>query len=82
MDKHDIKRRLYERATCTLDRLPSSYVQELVRGRRARLEPLRTPLRVALQAEDILVVVAGGVSVKQTFVPNWNGSSRAVTVAI
>ena len=82
LHKHDIKRRLYERATCTLDRLPSRYVQELVRGRRARLEPLRTPLRVALKAEDILIVVAGGVGVKQTFVPNWNGSSRAVTVVV
>lgn len=82
LDKHEIKRRLYERATCTLDRLPASFVQELVRGRRARLEPLRAPLRVATDAQDILVVVAGGVGVKQTFVPNWNGSSRAVTMAV
>lgn len=82
LSKRDIKRRLYERATCTLDRLPASFVQELVRGRRARLEPLRTPLRVAIDPQDILVVVAGGVGVKQTFVPNWNGSSRAVTIAV
>lgn len=56
--------------------------EELVRRRRARLEPLRASLRVAIDAEDILVVVAGGVGVKQTFVPNWNGSSRAVTIAV
>jgi hypothetical protein len=82
LTKQEVKRRLYERATCTLDRLPASFVQELVRGRRARMEPLRTPLRVAADAQDILVVVAGGIGVKQTYVPNWNGSSRAVTVAV
>ena len=79
LSKHEIKRRLYERATCTLDRLPRIVVQEVVR---ARLEPLRAPLHVGTDAEDILVVVAGGVGVKQTFVPNWNGSSRAVTMAV
>jgi hypothetical protein len=36
-------------------------------------------LRVARQPEDILVVVAGGVGVKQTVVPGWAGGSRAVT---
>ena len=82
LSKHEIQRRLYERARCTLDRLPSTFVQEVIRARRARLEPLRAALRVAADADDILVVVAGGVGVKQTFVPNWNGSSRAVTVAI
>ena len=42
--------------------------------------PAEPPCHVAERAEDILVVVAGGVGVKQTIVPNWNGGSRAVTV--
>lgn len=82
LTKQDIKRCLYERATCGVDRLPRTFTCELLRARRARLEPLRAPLRVATAPEDILVVVAGGIGVKQTFVPNWNGSSRAVTVVI
>jgi hypothetical protein len=36
-------------------------------------------LRPAASPEDVLVIVAGGVGVKQTIVPNWNGGSRAVT---
>ena len=35
--------------------------------------------RVADDPDDVLVVVAGGVGIKQTVVPNWNGGSRAVT---
>lgn len=82
LDKADMKFRLYERACCGVERLPASFAQELVRRRRARFEPLRAPLRVAAAPEDILVVVAGGVGVKQTYVPNWNGRSRAVTVRV
>lgn len=35
--------------------------------------------RVADDPNDVLVVVAGGVGIKQTVVPNWSGGSRAVT---
>lgn len=80
--KAEIKRRLFDRARCGVERLPASFAETLMRHRRARMEPLRTPLMVAAQADDILVVVAGGVGVKQTYVPNWNGRSRAVTAAI
>lgn len=37
-------------------------------------------LRVARHVDDVLIVVAGGVGVKQAILPNWNGGSRAVTV--
>ena len=36
-------------------------------------------LAVARSAEDILVVVTGGVGIKATFVPTWGGGSTAVT---
>jgi hypothetical protein len=39
-------------------------------------------LPVAATAADILLVVAGGVGVKQTLIPNWAGGARAVTVPI
>jgi hypothetical protein len=38
-------------------------------------------LRVAAAPEDILVVVAGGVGVKQTIAPAWAGGSVPITVA-
>jgi hypothetical protein len=45
--------------------------------REARLED-RT-LRIANEAEDIVVVVAGGPGVKQNVVPGWAGGSAPVT---
>lgn len=39
-------------------------------------------LAVASKADDIIVLVAGGVGIKQTFVPNWSGGSKAVTVKV
>jgi hypothetical protein len=34
-------------------------------------------LRVAARAEDIMIVVAGGVGVKSTYMPTWGGGTRA-----
>ena len=36
-------------------------------------------IRIAASAEDILVVVAGGVGIKAAYVPTWGGSTRAVS---
>jgi hypothetical protein len=49
---------------------------------RARREHHGEILRPAASPADVLVIVAGGVGVKQTIVPNWNGGSRAVTRAV
>ena len=48
--------------------------------RAVRARPDGAALRVARHADDVLIVVAGGVGVKQAILPNWNGGSRAVTV--
>ena len=50
--------------------------------RAVRERPGGGRLRVARRADDILIVVAGGVGVKQAVIPNWNGGSRAVTVPV
>ena len=39
-------------------------------------------LAVAETPDDVVVLVAGGVGIKQTFVPNWSGGSQPVTVRI
>jgi hypothetical protein len=46
---------------------------------RARRDHHGEILRPAASPADVLLIVAGGVGVKQTIVPNWNGGSRAVT---
>jgi hypothetical protein len=38
--------------------------------------------KVAASPEDVIVVVAGGVGIKQTYVPNWSGGSAPVTVPV
>ena len=35
--------------------------------------------RVAREAGDVLIVVAGGVGRKAAYVPTWSGATRAVT---
>jgi hypothetical protein len=77
--KARLQAELFERATCEWSKLPESVVS----AARARLEPgvLGRPLRTAVSPDDIMVVVAGGVGIKQTILPNWPGS-RPVTVPV
>ena len=49
---------------------------------RARWRKGGQDLPVAERPEDVHVVVAGGVGIKQTFVPNWSGGSVPVTVKL
>jgi hypothetical protein len=36
-------------------------------------------VRVATNARDVLIVVAGGVGRKAAYIPSWGGSTRAVS---
>lgn len=36
-------------------------------------------VRIAAAADDVLIVVAGGVGIKAAYVPTWGGSTRAVS---
>lgn len=54
-------------------------VQRTLHERATRSDRHGQVLRVAETPEDVLVVVAGGVGIKQTVMPNWNGGARAVT---
>jgi hypothetical protein len=78
--KEKAKAAIYERAIMPLDRL-SPAVREHVQSRRtsAGASDLNAPLRVAAQAADIMIVVAGGVGVKAAYVPTWGGTTRAVS---
>lgn len=78
ISKARFKSELFERATCPWSRLAPSVVRALSKMRATSIDQ---PLRVATSPDDILVMVAGGVGIKQTVLPNWAGS-QAVTVLV
>lgn len=82
LSKAQVKQELWRRARWPVDRLPERLREEVVAQRRRRGESIDAALPISATPEHVLVVVAGGVGVKQTLVPGWNGGSRAVTVAI
>lgn len=77
--KARLKEELFERATCPWSRLPRS-VFAAARGKFAP-PALEKPLKIVSEPDQILVMVAGGVGIKQTVLPNWAGS-QPVTIPI
>lgn len=75
--KEKTKGAIYERAVLPLDRI-SPAVRELL-GRRGDGTTAGDVIRVAGQAGDLMIVVAGGVGVKAAYVPTWGGTTRAVS---
>ena len=73
--KQSLKTAIFARAVMPLERL-SPAVREHLAGRGAADAG---PLRVAHNADDILIVVAGGVGVKGASAPAWGGGTRAVS---
>lgn len=79
-DKHGFQQAVWERAVLPLECLSPPIRDHLV-GRRGG-EPIvdpAAPLRVAARAEDIMIVVAGGIGIKAAYIPTWGGSTRAVS---
>ena len=76
--KAQAKAAIYERALLAVDRLSPAL--------RARAEASGGApdgyLRVAKSADDVMIVVAGGVGRKGAYVPTWSGTTRAVSRAI
>ena len=79
-DKAAVKRAIFDRAELPLERLSASVRAHLVSVLEATGATQPTgPLRVAERAEDIMLVVAGGVGVKACYAPTWSGGTRAVS---
>jgi hypothetical protein len=74
--KADTRTAIFERA-----RMPLSRLSPAVRRHLTQLADERPPteLRVADEAQDILIVVAGGNGAKAAYIPTWPGGTRAVT---
>jgi hypothetical protein len=75
MDKRQAKTAIYERARLAIDRL-SPPLRERARRSGGADDGF---LRVAKNAEDVMIVVAGGVGRKAAYVPTWSGTTKAVS---
>jgi len=81
--KAQVKAAIFERAVMPLDRLSSAVRAHLVEIRTAAAQSDASgPLRIACKADDVMIVVAGGVGVKAAYLPTWGGTTRAVSRAI
>jgi len=76
--KEQAKAAIYERAVLAVDRLPA-WMRERVR---AATDGAGGVVRVANSPQDVMIVVAGGVGRKATYVPTWSGTTRAVSRAL
>ena len=75
--KDKVKAAIFDRAVLPLDRL-SAAVREQLGGRKADAA-VNGAVRIAAKADDVMIVIAGGVGVKAAYVPTWGGTTRAVS---
>jgi len=76
--KREAKAAIYERARLAIDRLAPAQRERAVAGGAAA----DGYLRVAAKADDVMIVVAGGVGRKGAYVPTWSGTTKAVSRVI
>ena len=78
--KEAVKAAIFDGARFPLERLSPAVLNHMLTGMRgAGLKDPIAPLRIAQRADDVMIVVAGGVGVKAMFAPTWGGGTRAVS---
>ena len=83
MSREDVQAALFKDAGLPLDRLSQAVRERVMSHRKTAGVDVQAPVRIATQASDILIVVAGGHGVKAAYIPTWGGSkavSKPVTV--
>lgn len=76
--KHKAKQAIFERALLAVERLsPPLRARAVASGAAGD-----GYLRIAKNADDLMIVVAGGVGRKGAYVPTWSGGTRAVSRVI
>ncbi len=75
-DKQKTKAAIWERAALPADRLVPA-----MRKRRmaAAPDPSADLIRVAEKADDLMIVIAGGVGRKAAYLPTWAGTTKAIS---
>ena len=74
--KQQAKAAIWERATLSVENLAPA-----MRKRRmaASADPAAGIIRVAEKADDLMIVVAGGVGRKAAYAPTWGGGTKAIS---
>lgn len=84
MSREDVQAALLKDAGLPLERLSNAVRERVVTHRKSAGLDADAPVRIAKDASDILIVVAGGHGVKAAYIPTWGGSravSKVVTVS-
>ena len=77
--KRDVKQFLFEHGRLPLSLLGKGMAESI----RSRMPPDRDDcLVLARDPDDIMLVVAGGVGIKSTYLPTWGGGTRAQSVVV
>jgi hypothetical protein len=78
--KQRVKAAIFERAMLPLERLSAEVREHFIERRKiAGVADPEAPARLAERAEDLMLVVAGGVGIKAAYVPTWGGGTKAVS---
>jgi len=75
-DKQKTKAAIWERAWLPIEKLaPAMRTRRMSAG----ADPSADIIRVAEKADDIMIVVAGGVGRKAAYAPTWGGTTKAIS---
>jgi hypothetical protein len=74
--KQQAKQMIWEQAVLPIDKLaPAPRKHRMA----AATDPNATVIRVADKADDLMIVVAGGVGRKAAYLPTWGGTTKAIS---
>ena len=76
--KERVKQAIFERAEMPLERLAPAVAERIRVGHGKGGPHTLDHLKIAARAEDLLLVVAGGVGIKAAYLPEWS-ASKAVS---
>ncbi len=70
------KQMIWEQAVLPIDKLPPALRKHRMT---AASDPSANLIRVAEKADDLMIVVAGGVGRKAAYLPTWGGTTQAIS---
>ena len=74
--KQQAKQAIWEQAVLPVEKLPPGLRKHRMA---AASDPAANVIRVAEKADDLMIVVAGGVGRKAAYLPTWGGTTKAIS---
>lgn len=74
--KQQAKQMIWKQATLPIEKLPPALRKHRMG---AASDPSADLIRVAEKADDLMIVVAGGVGRKAAYLPTWGGTTKAIS---